>query len=511
MPQLIHASPVAVRVRAHRARNTIRRQLDVIHRCESLQEIDIDDETFPEMLDEIVSDLGVSKEAVADALDVNLATLYRWLKRKNLPLAFARPILLQTLATLLRTEIDEGEARLLDDRRARPAAAEFDLPPETVQFLPAMAPKGFALADEAILYPFEGPFGDISQSKDRPTFAAFAWRGAGTFVLVPAAAVAEAYLTVTSPGMSYFCHRAQVFVPIDVTDGVGQLLVFLAKDARDPALPPIILRTSGQATGFGTLVLTSGHGVPYDIIYQKRGKRVCIYPLLADPADPPPLAEVLGIAIPRQGESMAELLNLAPFVPAHTGSGPNLYDHARALELNNFEIYHDRRQQGILDAAASKKTEPNNIETFSRVAARIVVFTEASVRFSKFATHICRHEGAELLVPLYGSIDAHLIDPQGETIDAHKLADRRELQLGEVIGDGELYEPYILLGPSAANGNVPDILAINPNRTLHGFTGLSRKAALLAFTVRNLAKRSGWTARSSVDCVSDDDAKVVHL
>lgn len=65
----------------------------------------IDDECFREAIHITLKYGAVSKQDLSDVLDVNLSTLYRWLSEKNLPLLFARPILLKKIVTIFETAV----------------------------------------------------------------------------------------------------------------------------------------------------------------------------------------------------------------------------------------------------------------------------------------------------------------------------------------------------------------------------------------------------------------------
>jgi hypothetical protein len=497
MPAAPGATSLAARVRASRLRNTIARQLDFIRRCEAIETVEIDDATFAELLAEAVEDLGLRKERISDALEFNLASIYRWLARKSMPALSIRPKLLMKVATLVRHEIDDSVKESIEDRRTRQPASWSSLSNNAARLSSPAQPRTFIAGAPAELVPLEGPFGRPA-GNSRPTFAAFAWRGVGEFQLLPAAAISEAWIHINAPGATYYSHEKHCFLPISVREDVSQLLLMSAGDRHSSTLPSITLRAPPGAIASGTLVLTSEDGVPLRLGDDKDPQAAVYEANCAEPV-PPPM--VLELALPRSSDAVRKVRALVEVTPGEIASAQAHYDHHKALQLGNFGLYQDRNHQGFWHSLRESWLKPKGDGSFekSAVSPRIIVFNEGSERFSAHAIYLCRHQGGELIIPLYGAVNAHLFDSSSEFPNSHQLAHHIEFQLSEAISETDVYDPFMLVGSHDSVVGAPYVLALNSQQVFHGFTALSRCASFLTLAISSIGRSDRWVARSAVD------------
>lgn len=497
MSTLLDAPPLAARVRASRLRNTVARQIDFIGRCEALQGVQIDDATFAELLAEAVQDLGLRKERISDALEFNLASIYRWLARKSMPALATRPKLLMKVATLVRHEIDDNVKDSIEDRRTRQPATWSSLPTDAALLSTPPHPRTFIAGAPAELVPLADPFGrPVGHS--RPTFAAFAWRGVGEFELIPAAAISEAWIYINAPGAEYFSYEKGGFLPINAQEGLSQLLLISAGDRNSATIPAVRLRAAPRTVASGTLILTSEDGVPFELV-DGPDTQAIVYPAKSEHDIAPPT--VLELALPRSPYAVQKVPSLSEVSPGDITLLQARFDHLRSLQLGNFVLYQDRYHQEFLRSLKADWPQGKGNGSFEKSAAspRLILFNERSERFSFHATYLCRHKGGEVIIPLYGTVNAHLFDIRSDFPNSHQLSDCSEFQLSEAISDTDVYEPYMLIASHESLVGGASVLALNSNQVFHGFTALSRCAAFLALTVSSIGTSDRWAARSIVN------------
>ena len=59
---------------------------------------------FSSLIDITIQSKVIPREQLSDTLDVNIASIERWAKGKNLPLDFARPIMMGQIINLLEAD-----------------------------------------------------------------------------------------------------------------------------------------------------------------------------------------------------------------------------------------------------------------------------------------------------------------------------------------------------------------------------------------------------------------------